>query len=127
MAKIKLGNRPQKFTRIVKFPMLEGGEGSIEVTYRYRTRSEFGAFIDKMMEAAGKQERSADEKFSMADLMEKTKGSNASYVLDVVEGWNLDEDLNKANVEQLADELPAAVNAIMETYRAAILDGRLGN
>ena len=29
--KIKLGSRPKSFTRVVKFPMLEGGEGSIEV------------------------------------------------------------------------------------------------
>ena len=32
--------------------MLEGGKGSIECTFRYRTRSEFGVFIDKLMEAA---------------------------------------------------------------------------
>jgi hypothetical protein len=142
MAKIKLGNRPKNFTRTVKFPMLEGGEGSIEVTYKYRTRTEFGAFIDRMAEDARKKhdaeqkaraeaektdEPAPDSTFSMAELMEKTKGSNAAYVLDVADGWNLDEDLNKANVEQLADEIPAAVNAIMETYRVAIMEGRLGN
>jgi hypothetical protein len=45
----------------------------------------------------------------------------------VIDGWNLDEDLTRENVQQLADELPAAVNAIMETYRSAITEGRLGN
>lgn len=127
MAKIKLGNTPKSFKKVVKFPMLEGGEGSIEVTFKYRTRTQFGAFIDEIVEASGEKKQSDEEKFSNADLWQKVAGSNADYILQVVEGWNLDEDLTKANIEQLADELPAAVNAIMETYRAAILEGRLGN
>ncbi len=128
MSKIKLGARPKNFTRVVSFPMLDGTTGKIEVTYRYRTRSEFGAFIDKLVDAAGATKpANAEEKFSMADLMDKTAGANADYLLDVVDAWNLDEDLNRANVQQLSDELPAAVNAIMEAYRAAITEGRLGN
>lgn len=128
MAKIKLGNRPKNFKKVVKFPMLDGSEGSIEVTYKYRTRSEFGVFIDGILEAAGeKKGQSEDEKFSMAKLMQQTAGANADYVLDAVEGWNLDEDFTKDAVQQLSDEIPAAVNAIMETYRVAITEGRLGN
>jgi hypothetical protein len=128
MAKIKLGNRPKNFKKVITFPMLDGSTGSIEVTYKYRTRTEFGFFIDEILEAAGKNKsQNGDTEFSMADLMEKTAGSNADYVLQVVEGWNLEEELSRANVEQLADELPAAVNAIMETYRVAITEGRLGN
>ena len=52
-SKIKLGNRPKSFKRIVTFDMLEGGKGSIECIYKYRTRSEFGVFVDALMEAAG--------------------------------------------------------------------------
>lgn len=125
--KIKLGARPKAFKKAVTFPMLDGSTGSIEVSYKYRTRSEFGAFIDEIMDAAGQKKSGDDEKFSMADLMEKTAGANAEYVMRVIDGWNLDEDLTLANVQQLADELPAAVNAIMETYRVAITEGRLGN
>lgn len=127
MAKIKLGNRPKNFKRIVTFDMLEGGKGSIECTFKYRTRSEFGVFIDKLIEAAGAKEKPEGDKFSMAELMEKTAGQNAEYLLDVLESWNLDEDLNKPNAQQLADELPAAAAAIMETYRTAVTEGRLGN
>lgn len=126
-SKIKLGNRPKAFKRVVTFDMLEGGKGSIECSFRYRTRSEFGVFIDKLMEAAGAKAQPDAEKFSMAELMEKTAGQNAEYILDVLESWNLDEDLSKPNVQQLADELPAAAAAIMETYRTACVDGRLGN
>lgn len=127
MAKIKLGSRPKSFTRIVKFPMLEGGEGSIECTFKYRTRKEFGEFIDRMVDAAGVNPKAEDEKFSMADLMDRTAGQNAQYIMDVLDGWNLDEDLSQANLQQLADELPGAAAAIMETYRTACVEGRLGN
>jgi hypothetical protein len=44
-----------------------------------------------------------------------------------MDGWDLDEELNVANLERLADELPGAVMAIMEDYRAACCEGRLGN
>lgn len=127
MAKIKLGARPANFTSVVKFPLLEGGEGSIEVKFKYRTRVEFGKFIDRLMDAAGEKPKAEGDKFSMAVLMEKTAGSNADYILDVVDGWNLDEDLTRANVQQLANEIPAAATAIMETYRTATTEGRLGN
>ena len=99
MAKIKLGARPKSFTRVVKFPMLEGGDGTIECTFKYRTRSEFGVFIDALVESAGAKPKEDGEKFSMAELMERTAGQNAKYIMDVLEGWNLDEDLNQANVQ----------------------------
>jgi hypothetical protein len=130
MAKIKLGVRPDTFKQNVRFPMLDGTEGSIEVVYVYRTRTEFGAFIDEIMNAA-KVEPTLDEdgkpEFSMRALMEKTAGGNADYILKVVKGWNLDEPFNRENVQQLADELPAAAAAIMEQYRASVSEGRRGN
>jgi hypothetical protein len=127
MSKIKLGNRPKSFTKTVKFDMLEGGKASIECTFKYRTRTEFGEFIDSLVKESGVQVEAEDGKFSMTDLMEKTAGSNAQYLLKVLDAWNLDEDLTLANAQQLADELPAAAAAIMETYRLAVTEGRLGN
>ncbi len=126
--KIKLGDRPKHFKRIVKFPMLDGTEGAIEMNYKYRTRTEFGKFIDGIIAAAGSTTKADDEAFSMATLMAKTGGANADYVMQVADGWNLEEtDFTLANIQQLADEIPAAVNAIMETYRTACVEGRLGN
>ncbi len=137
MATVKLGARPKSFKRLVKFPMLDGTEGSVECTFKYRTRKEFGVFIDGFLQAVSgkpagrkkKGEATSDEpeKFSTAELMEKTAGANADYILQFLEGWNLEEELNSANVQQLADEIPAAAAEIMEAYRAAVVEGRLGN
>ncbi|WP_193727649.1 phage tail assembly chaperone [Paraburkholderia franconis] len=126
MAKIKLGQHPTNFKHVVKFPLLDGSEGAIEVVYRFRTRREFGKFIDEVF-AASKEERPAEDEFSWAALMEKTGSANADYVMQAVEGWNLDEEFNRENVQQLADELPAAITAIMDGYRSAVTTGRLGN
>lgn len=130
MAKITLGKPPKSFKRVVKFPMLDGTTGSIECIYKYRTRKDFGVFIDSLLDAAKQKPEAGDDgevKFSMAELMEKTAGANADYILAILEGWNLDQELSAVSAQQLADEVPAAAAAIMETYRAAVQDGRLGN
>lgn len=126
MAKITLGNRPANFKHTVKFKLLDGTEATIEVVYKYRTRKEYGAFVDDVA-AASKQENGTDEEFSWAKLMERTGASNAEYVMQAVDGWNLDEPFTLENVQQLADELPGAIAVIMDTYRNAITQGRLGN
>jgi hypothetical protein len=128
MSKIKLGQTPKNFKKIVKFPLLDGKTGHIEVVYRYRTRKEFGLFIDELMNSAGvTTEQDPDAPFSMQALMEKTGDSNADYLLEVMEAWDLDVPLTKESAQQLSDEIPAAAMAIMETYRMAITEGRLGN
>jgi hypothetical protein len=124
-AKIKLGATPKSFKKTVTFQMLDGTEGSVECVYKYRTRVEFGEFIDKLMARADVQQEG--EKFSMEKLMSQAAGSNADYLLQVLDGWNLDVDLGKESAQQLANEIPAAAIAIMETYRAACTEGRLGN
>lgn len=134
MAKIRLGQTPATFKRKVSFKMVDGSDASIEITYKYRTRSEFGAFIDKLMADAGESPKAGDEeKFSMAALMEKTAGANADYIIQVAEAWNLigedgePVDFEREAVQQLADEFPEAAAAIMETYRLAVTGARLGN
>ena len=132
MAKLKLGSRPKSFKRTVSFDMLDGTKGTIEAIYKYRTRTEFGAFVDEMFDKAKDTEDQDEAKelpkqLSMYEFMEKTKDTNADYLLKVLDGWNLDEELSRETLQQLSDEVPAAVGALMETYRVSILEGRLGN
>lgn len=125
--KITLGQRPKNFKPIeIDFTLPDGTDGQIEVTYKYRTRTEFGQFIDGIFKDAGEKKPEADQ-FSMKDLMEKTRDKNADYLLQCITSWNLDVPLSLDTLRQLADEIPAAVSAIMEKYRVAAIEGRLGN
>lgn len=127
MAKITLGKTPKSFKRTVTVDMLDGTKGSIECEFKYRTRTEFGKFLDGIFKDAGVTATDTDEKVVIADVMAKTRDTNADYLIQVLDGWNLDDDLNKANLQQLCDEFPGVSNAIMETYRVAVTEGRRGN
>ena len=129
MANVTLGKRPESFKKAVSFPLLDGTTGTINVTFKYRTRVEFGQMVDSMVEQAKAEgaQMADGAPITMTDLMTKTAGQNAEYILNVVSAWDLDVPLNQASAQQLADELPAAAIQIMEDYRAAVTEGRLGN
>lgn len=138
--KIKLGNRPKSFARTITFTMLEGGEGCFEVQYKYRSRKEMAALIDELQVASIAQSEAdtaalkakldkgeAIAQFKQVDFLDREMSLKVDYVMQIIDSWNLDEKFERAAVEQLADEMPAAVNAIVEDYRKAINEGRLGN
>jgi hypothetical protein len=127
MSKIVLGKTPKSFKRTVTVDMLDGTKGSIECEFKYRTRTEFGKFLDSIFADAGVKPTDADEKVVIAEVMAKTRDTNADYLIQVLDGWNLDEDLNKANLQQLCDEFPGVSNSIMEIYRVAVTEGKAKN
>ena len=128
MALIKLGSTPKSFKRALIVDMLDGTKGSIEVTYKYRTRTEFGKFLDSIFKDAGvKPDAGEDEKVVIEKVMEKTRDTNADYLIQVIDGWNLESELTKANLQQLCDEFPGVANVIMESYRTAVTEGRAKN
>ena len=43
------------------------------------------------------------------------------------DGWDIAEDFSRPNVEQLCNELPGVAMAIIDTYRQAVSEGKLGN
>lgn len=133
-SKITLGNRPKNFKRTVTFPMLDGTEGSIEVLFKYRTKREFGAFVDDAKAAAGlrladktKAEGDDAKEISWQEVHNLGVTANADHLVGIVEGWNLDAEPNRESFEQLANEVPAAATAILEAYSKSIVEGRLGN
>lgn len=127
MAKIKLGSTPKTFKNNVIVDMLDGTKGSIECVFKYRTRVEFGLFLDSVFKDAGVKAADADEKVIIAEVMARTRDTNAEYLIKVLDGWNLDEELNVQNLQQLCDEFPGVANTIMETYRTSVTEGRRGN
>lgn len=137
MAKIVLGNRPVNFTKTITVPMHDGSDGQMEVIYKYRTLTEFGAFIDQWAAEAEtkiKEERAAKRKKKDADAatsneeVRKTQAqANADYLMRILDGWNLDVEFGESAVLQLCNELPGAADKIIGDYRMAITEGRLGN
>lgn len=130
MAKIILGKRPKSFKRALSVALPEGEMGTIELSYVYRTRTEFGVFVDELLQAARVTPASAaaeDVDFSLALALERTRDTNADYIMRIVDGWNLDAEFSRPAVVQMCDELPGVALAIINDYRAAITEGRLGN
>lgn len=130
MAKITLGKRPKNFKKTIKVALLDGTEGSVSVSYLYRTRTEFGAFVDDLFAKAGVTPASqADEdvKFSLEEALARTRDTNADYILQIADGWDLDVEFSRQAVVQMCDEFPGMALAIIDTYRLAVTEGRLGN
>lgn len=131
MAKIKLGTRPETFESTVTVPMPEGGEASVTMQYIYRTRTEFGAFVDELVRSAGVRppasQQADDVMFSLRAALEATRDTNADYILKIAKGWNLDVEFDRSAVVQFCDELPGAAMAVIDKYRIALTEGRLGN
>jgi hypothetical protein len=129
MPTIKLGSRPKSFDRTVKFKDLDGTEMAVPVSFKYRTRKEYAAFIDELAEAAGLEKPvGADgQKVTMTALLSRSDESNVEYLMRVLEGWKLETEFSRDAVTQMVDEFPGAANAVMEDYRMAVTEGRLGN
>lgn len=125
--KIILGKTPKSFKRTVTVDMLDGTKGSIECEFKYMTRTDFGKFLDTIFADAGVKPAEEDAKVVIAEVMTRTRDTNADYLIKVLDGWNLDEELNKENLQQLCDEFPGVANSIMEIFRISVTEGRLKN
>lgn len=128
--KIVLGQAPKTFKKVVQFDGLEGDKCAIEVVYKYRTRTEFGKFLDEMFEDAKLKPTDGTDDDVKRKIEQVFKGAveyQAEYLTKIIEGWNLDAEFCFENLHALCDEYPGAALEIIETYRAAITEGRLGN
>lgn len=127
MSKIKLGARPESFKPFpVKFTMPDGSEGAILATFKYRTRSEYGAYMNEVTKDSTVAP-SPDGKFDFEALYQGGSQRSAQNLLDALIAWDLDEPLSLENVLALANEVPAACSALSAAYTMACAEGRLGN
>lgn len=146
MAKIVLGKTPKNFTHTVTIQLVDGTKGEVECKFKFRTRRQFGEFVDRVnreAREAGKAEAAkitADvqptaevdaeaevKPFSLADHVNGVLVNNSKYMLQILDGWNLDVPLTVESLEQLGDEIPGATAAIINIYRTVISEGILGN
>ncbi|MGB3069827.1 MAG: phage tail assembly chaperone [Ottowia sp.] len=126
----KPGVRPKTFVPVsVEFNGPDGDPLTIpDVKFKYRSRKEYGALIDA---TNSKEENAykpaAGEKFSLEKWLAATGKNVVGVLADSIESWGIDLPVTTANLEQLYDETPAAINALNEKYSAACREGRLGN
>ncbi len=123
---IVLGQRPKGIVHSLKITMLDGTEGLLPVTFRYRDRVEFGAFLDGIFAV----EAPAFDATAGQPTTQQQRGVvqlNGQYIHGCLQDWALDVPFTLDNCIQLATELPAAVQAVMDTYRRLCIEGRLGN
>ena len=134
--KIIFGSRPANFKPFpVKFELPDGTVRAINVTYKYRTKTEFGEMLDGLI-ANGKKadaqvlgEKGAAEKpeFSWEKFYAENIEAGAEQLMNSVVAWDLELEISKEIFVQMGDEAPAAVTALMASYASACREGRLGN
>lgn len=134
-----LGKRPETITSTVSLTIPDGSINPIKCKFKYRTRTEFGQFWDSLSEPkpqapapdAGQEQQeqpaTQPERVTFAAALDNANRINVDHTLQFLVGWNLDCDLSPENLSQLFDEVPAAASELFEAYRAAMVQGRLGN
>jgi len=129
--KVKLGKRPEVFAEVpVEFEMVagEGQVGIVPVTFKYRTRTEFGALVNEMHSAAGVNPGLRDDgTVDFEQVHQVLGGRAAAHLLKSIDSWGLDEDLSLDNLVDLCDAMPGAATALMRAYASLCTEGRLGN
>lgn len=122
-AKVVLGKRPEFLELTVKADVPEG-EAVVKVQYAYRTHTEYGAMMDEVIGAGSAAKVKDDTVEAIATL---TCEQRAAHILKIVKGWDLEFEFTKDSVTGLCNEYPGLALAIIQRYRDAIVDGRLGN
>lgn len=137
--KIKLGATPKTFKAFdVTVQMPDGTEGVIPATFVYRTKKEFGRWLDEATAmtkkdaeaakgAAAEDEKQPPEEFSWEKFYEQNTDVAVGQLLKALDSWGLDIPLSRESLLQLGNEIPAGVTALLAAYGAACREGRLGN
>jgi hypothetical protein len=127
MAKLQLGKSPVNFKQEVSFLRLDGEEVTIEISYKYRTRSQYAELLDEILEPVEQKKSKKDEVLKVAEMLKQQDVSTVEFMLKIADGWDLEDEFNKENLTALLNEFPSAAKAINETYRITILEGRVKN
>jgi hypothetical protein len=123
MAKLSLASAPKTFKRTINIELLDGSTADVELTFKYKTRSEYAKLLDEVMKA----EDGDAKKETAVDVFARLGEGTADFLMKIVDGWDLEDKFTKANVVKLIDSFPAVSNEITEVYRVAILEGRAKN
>ncbi len=128
--KVTLGTRPTSFKQTVRVVLHDAEEGEIVVSFRYRTRKEYGQLIDTLADrgrATVTVAGEGDDARAMEVFVRTRTALQVEHLMEIMDGWNLDQPFDRAHVQQLNEELPGLAQAIIDRYQQASMEGRLGN
>jgi hypothetical protein len=114
MPKLKLTVNPT-FKAKVKIPVVGGEAVDVGMTFKHRTRKEWDEWV------ASAKER--DTNGSAPPTIEDEVNS----FLDVVVGWELEDEFNRANVELLLQNYYTAGTEVVRTYASELWNSKLKN
>lgn len=103
MAKLKLVAAPT-FKAKVPIPVAGGPSVEVEFTFKHRTKSALDEW-----------------------LKSRTEKADADSFLEMVAGWELEDEFSKANVELLLENYVGAAVATVQTYLAELVKARVKN
>lgn len=128
MAKLVLGKTPEKFKPFnVKFVLPDGEEDEIKVTFKYKTRKQFAAFLNTLFVESEADKPADGSKVDFEALFAKGGEKTVSHLSQIIADWDLAEKPTPENLAALHDQAPAAAAAMTAAYSAACTEGRLGN
>lgn len=118
-----------EFPMPVKIKRLDGTETAITFTAKALRKKEWAGLRDDHLNLAKAAGETGDEpaKFSFAAAVGESMRKVAELVTNCATGWDLSDEFNAANLEELEDNFGGTLDSFLSAYDAAIFHGRLGN
>jgi hypothetical protein len=137
MKKFVLTAPPETFKRDVIIDMHDGSQASLQIEFKYRSRSEYAQFIDSIIANAKKSaeaekpktedESLQDKELTMQEILNQQGDLAIETIMQIAVGWELSDKWNKKSLSELHDKFPGAFNAINNAYSASVVHGQLKN
>lgn len=132
--KLTFGEPPKTFEKEVHTKLLNGTNLTFRMTFIYRNREEYGAWMDALSEGlknsaqneSGENE-SGENEVTIQKVFKEKAVKDAEAVLDMAKGWSLSDPFTLEHLTFMAVNYPGVIYDISETYRAAVLEGRTKN
>ncbi|WUR15712.1 phage tail assembly chaperone [[Empedobacter] haloabium] len=137
MKKLRLGDNPKNFKKTIDIVLLDGTTAPLEISYIYRTRKQFAELVDaniakaeaeaKEAAAATPADGEAPKRITIAESYAAVDKARTDHVLQIADGWGLDDEFTAENLLQFEDEYPGALHAISIAYAQAVAEARAKN
>lgn len=127
--KLTFGEPPKTFEKEVRTKLLNGTNLTFRMTFIYRNREEYGAWMDALSNDLKNpvQDELDDNQVTIEKVFKDKAVKDAEAVLDMAKGWSLTDPFTLEHLTFMAVNYPGVIYDISETYRAAVLEGRTKN